>query len=295
MHAMLKFCSLQFPNVRWELQNAPYAKQEKQDDACNCGIFACVNVSCIALDRLLPAMTTRDFRTVRTWLATIMYKQNEFGPEHPKWPKDQIAKARDGKFKDWNEQRVDDYTAGRRPDYEAGRRQNKGLAELSNAAWAARGGSVGRSESPAAEPQLPAGEPQLPAGWQAVWSDEYERWYYHHEDTQESTWERPVGSSGEAEAGGARSPASPRGSASPGRASRPRTPSPSRTPSGRGGWSFDGSGEGGGGGRGAGGRGGGGQGFSIFGKQRDASSRRCWMAQLHGLRAADRRLLAKVP
>jgi hypothetical protein len=74
---LTRFCNQRFPNVKWEIKDADYGKQTRQKDSWNCGIFACVNASCIGKERPLRALTERDFRIVRTCLANIMYKSGQ--------------------------------------------------------------------------------------------------------------------------------------------------------------------------------------------------------------------------
>jgi hypothetical protein len=74
---VLAFCQVNFPNVVWQTEATLYRPQAKQTDDFNCGIFACVNASCISLGRELPQLNITDFQTVRNWLAYIMYEQGQ--------------------------------------------------------------------------------------------------------------------------------------------------------------------------------------------------------------------------
>jgi len=106
-HTALEFCRTHLPNVFWEIEDAFYRKQEKQKDDWNCGIFACVNASCISLGRPLPALTTTDFRTVRTWMAYIMYENGQARKlsAHKKHNKHSVALMQGAKANDQSDSR----------------------------------------------------------------------------------------------------------------------------------------------------------------------------------------------
>ncbi len=90
-----------WPGDKWHIARPfAYGDQTRQLDGVNCGIFACVNASCIALGRRLPALSDDDFRTVRTWLANIMYESGQ-AHETPKADEEADDDDESEEYKAW--------------------------------------------------------------------------------------------------------------------------------------------------------------------------------------------------